>query len=65
MHLYSFIKKRKVIEGQKTLIEEVSNDFGWSQITIIKHLKTLEKLGLIEIDKSMKNSWTNIIRVVT
>lgn len=64
LKLYSFLKEKKIIENQEKLISEISEKFGICRITVIKRLRELEKLGLIEIEKSIKDSWTNIIRVV-
>jgi len=64
--LYQLIKVsfNGFVENQKRLAEEASKNFNWSYSTVLKRLRKLEKLGLITIDKSEKDGWTKIIRVV-
>jgi len=49
--------------GEKELIRH--NSLGWCAMTIRKYLRILEKLGLISIQKSSHDNWTNVIRVVS
>jgi len=65
LNLYKYIKEKgDIIEHQENFIKEISSKTGWCRITILKRLKMLQKLGLIEITKSEKDSWTNIIKLV-
>jgi len=64
--LYETIKNEfnGVIKKEENLIKYMHNKHGWSRVSTKNRLRMLERLGLVEIRKSAKDMWTNIIRTV-
>jgi len=64
--LYNTIKNdfSGVIKKEGNLVKYMHDKYGWSLVTTRNRLRMLQRLGLVEIRKSAKDMWTNIIRTV-
>ena len=57
-------KLEKEYESEaKDLTDFIIKEKGWSQMTIRKRLRILQKIGLIEISKNPSDMWTNQINI--
>jgi len=66
MKLYNIIKNdfSGEVKKEEILIDHIKQKLGWSRVTTRKRIRELQKLGLIIIDKSTENMWTNVIKIV-